>query len=85
MSIGPADMRYFSRFEFGLDFAQLAPIWRIFYEVAIGEAAMAGLSLGEGSEMRLFSAAEILTHQLPLTPYDAFALWMHINRSRLIA
>jgi 8-oxo-dGTP pyrophosphatase MutT (NUDIX family) len=81
--IGPGDMRYFSRFEFGLDFAGLKPIWRIFYEIAISEAQMAGLSLGEGSDMRLFTAAEILTHQIPLTPYDAFALWMHVNRSRL--
>jgi 8-oxo-dGTP pyrophosphatase MutT (NUDIX family) len=82
--IGPDDMCYFSRFEFGLDFAGLKPIWRIFYEIAISESQMAGLSLGEGSDMRLFSAAEILTHQIPLTPYDAFALWMHINRSRLV-
>jgi 8-oxo-dGTP pyrophosphatase MutT (NUDIX family) len=81
--IGPGDMRYFSRFEFGLDFAGLKPIWRIFYEIAISEAQMAGLSLGEGSDMRLFTVAEILTHQIPLTPYDAFALWMHVNRSRL--
>jgi len=82
--IGTTDMRYFSRFEFGLDFAGLKPIWRIFYEVAISEARMARWSLGEGSDMRLFPAAAILTHQIPLTPYDAFALWMHINRSRLV-
>ena len=82
--IGPRDMRLFSRFEFGLDFAGLKPIWRIFYEIAISETQMAGLSLGEGSDMRLFPAAAILTHQVPLTPYDAFALWMHINRSRLL-
>jgi 8-oxo-dGTP pyrophosphatase MutT (NUDIX family) len=77
-------MRYFSRFDFGLDFAGLDPIWRIFYEITISAAAMATLSLGEGSEMRLFPAAAILTQQIPITPYDAFALWMHINRSRLV-
>jgi hypothetical protein len=84
VKIGTGDMRYFSRFEFGLDFAGLQPIWRVFYEIAIREEAMAGLSLGEGSDMRLFSAKDILTHRIQLTPYDAFALWMHINRSRLI-
>jgi 8-oxo-dGTP pyrophosphatase MutT (NUDIX family) len=82
--IGTGDMHYFSRFEFGLDFAGLKPIWRIFYEIAISKEQMAELSLGEGSDMRLFPAAAILTHQIPLTPYDAFALWLHINRSRLI-
>jgi 8-oxo-dGTP pyrophosphatase MutT (NUDIX family) len=82
--IGIGDMRYFSRFEFGLDFAGLSPFWRIFYEVTLSEKEMATLSLGEGSDMRLFPAAAILTHQIPLTPYDAFALWMHINRSRLV-
>jgi 8-oxo-dGTP pyrophosphatase MutT (NUDIX family) len=81
----PADaVRFFSRFEFGLDFACLKPIWRIFYEIEFSEAQMAGLSLGEGSDMRLFPASAILTHQIPITPYDAFALWMHINRSRLV-
>jgi 8-oxo-dGTP pyrophosphatase MutT (NUDIX family) len=84
MRIGAGDMHYFSRFEFGLDFAGLKPIWRIFYEIAISEEEMAGLSLGEGSDMQLFSVAAVLTHQIPLTPYDAFALWMHINRSRLL-
>jgi len=82
--IGTGDMHYFSRFEFGLDFAGLDPIWRIFCEIAISKEQMAGLTLGEGSDMRLFPAAAILTHQIPLTPYDAFALWMHINRSRLV-
>jgi 8-oxo-dGTP pyrophosphatase MutT (NUDIX family) len=84
VKIGTGDMRYFSRFEFGLDFAGLQPIWRIFYEIVISEKEMAGLSLGEGSDMRLFSVEDILTHRIQLTPYDAFALWMHINRSRLI-
>jgi 8-oxo-dGTP pyrophosphatase MutT (NUDIX family) len=76
--------RYFSRFEFGLDFAGLGPIWRIFYEITIGPASMETLSLGEGSDMRLFPAEAILSHQIPITPYDAFALWMHINQSRLL-
>jgi 8-oxo-dGTP pyrophosphatase MutT (NUDIX family) len=84
LTIGTGEMRYFSRFEFGLDFAGLQPIWRIFYEITISEAQMAKLSLGEGSDMRLFPAEGILTYQVPLTPYDAFALWMHINRSRLV-
>jgi 8-oxo-dGTP pyrophosphatase MutT (NUDIX family) len=84
LKMAGSTMRYFSRFDFGLDFAGLDPIWRIFYEITISAALMATLSLGEGSDMRLFPAAAILTQQIPITPYDAFALWMHINRSRLV-
>jgi 8-oxo-dGTP pyrophosphatase MutT (NUDIX family) len=84
LKMADGTMRYFSRFDFGLDFAGLDPIWRIFYEITISAASMATLSLGEGSDMRLFPAAAILSHEIPITPYDAFALWMHINRSRLV-
>jgi len=72
-------------FDFGLDFAGLAPIWRIFFEVTLAKGSLATLSLGEGSDMQVFAPEAILTHQIPLTPYDAFALWMHINGSRLVA
>lgn len=37
--------------------------------------------LHEGAEFRAFSAAEILS-QPRVTPYDAFAIWMHYSRER---
>jgi 8-oxo-dGTP pyrophosphatase MutT (NUDIX family) len=81
----PARLRYFTRFEFDLSFAGLAPIWRYFYEVELTASRLADLRLQEGSAMQLFSANEILTATVPLTPYDSFALWFHINRGRLRA
>lgn len=77
-------VRYFTRFEFDLGFAQIAPIWRVFYEVALTPALLPALKLGEGSDMRLFGAEDILTGAIAITPYDAFALWFHINRNRLV-
>lgn len=79
----PAIFRYFTRFEFDLSFAGLAPIWRYFYEIELAASRLADLRLQEGSAMQLFSADEVLTATVPLTPYDSFALWFHINRGRL--
>ena len=85
IALEPTSLRYFSRFDFDLSFAGLAPIWRYFYEIVLAAPCFADLRLGEGSAMRLFSAHEILTATFPMTPYDAFALWCHINRGRLRA
>jgi 8-oxo-dGTP pyrophosphatase MutT (NUDIX family) len=81
----PASFRYFTRFDFDIGFAGLDPIWRYFYEIELGSAALAHLRLHEGSAMRLCATDEILSGAIQLTPYDAFALWFHINRRRLIA
>ena len=81
----PGILRYFTHFEFDLSFAGLPPIWRYFYEVELAPLRFTELRLQEGSAMRLFSAEELLTATSPLTPYDSFALWFHINRGRLRA
>lgn len=80
----PESIRFFSRFDFDLGFAGLGSIRRVFYELHAATAAANRLRLGEGSAMRLFSPQEILTGAIPVTPYDAFALWLHINRRRLV-
>jgi 8-oxo-dGTP pyrophosphatase MutT (NUDIX family) len=80
----PESVRFFSRFDFDLAFAGLASIRRVFYEIDATAADISRVKLGEGSAMRLFSADEILVGRLPITPYDAFALWLHINRRRLV-
>ncbi len=76
-------VRYFTSLEFDLAFADLAPIRRYFYEVAIDPAVHAKLHLEEGAAMRLFGPEAILTGSMPMTPYDGFALWLHINAKRL--
>lgn len=83
LTLLPIRIAPFSRFDFSLDFVGLAPIYRQFFEIKLGPAELGRLSLGEGSDMRLFPAEDILTGTMLVTPYDAFALWFHINRARL--
>jgi hypothetical protein len=40
------------------------------------------LVLHEGADMRVFAGPEALT-RIRLTPYDAFALYLHYSRARL--
>jgi 8-oxo-dGTP diphosphatase len=75
--------RYFTRFDYDLGFANLGHRWRYYFEVEIAPDQASGLRLGEGAAMRLFTSAEILTANVQITPYDGFALWFHINRTRL--
>lgn len=85
LRIAAGDLRYFTRFDFDLSFAGLPPVWRSFYTLALDAATLSTLRLHEGESMRLFSPDAILTQRIPLTPYDAFALWLHINGRRLTA
>lgn len=74
-----AAVSYFTRFDF--DFAPLGQrrLYRIYYEVRIASTQV--LKLHEGAELRWFTGADIL-RQARVTPYDAFALWMHYQRAR---
>ena len=76
-----SDMRVFTRFDF--DFAPLGQkrVYRIYYEVHVSRSAYSRFVLHEGAQVRAFSAAELLS--LPrVTPYDAFAVWLHCRRER---
>jgi len=83
LDLPAAELRYFTRFDFDLSFAGLTVIWRYFYEVELAPSRLADLHLQEGADMRLFSADELLLGRMQVAPYDAFALWFHINRGRL--
>lgn len=85
LKVADERIRHFTRFEFDFGFAGLAPIWREFYELEITRDEMAGLELKEGEAMGLLDAKTILTAAEPITPYDSFGLWMHINQGRLTA
>jgi 8-oxo-dGTP pyrophosphatase MutT (NUDIX family) len=56
--------------------------YRHYYVASTTEAEVGRFTLGEGAAMRLFTPAEILA-LANVTPYDAFALWLHIARGRL--
>jgi len=61
----------------------LPSIWRTFYEIELPPSIYGSLDLQEGAQLGKFSAQQLLTHEIDITPYDAFALWFHINRRRL--
>ncbi len=83
LTLQPGTARYFSRLDYDLGFTGLGTLWRYYYEVKLEPDGLDRLRLGEGSAMRLFTPAEILTASVQFTPYDAFMLWFHINRARL--
>lgn len=74
--------KLFTRFDFDLRPAGLRCYVRSYYEVPIGAAELAGLRLREGADMHVFRGEEALA--LRLSPYDAFALFMHFHRTRLV-
>lgn len=77
--LAPRELRYFSRFDFDFSFAGRDIFPRYFYEVPFSENDLDEMILGEGADMKVFSAEELF--QLRLVPYDAFALLMHSRRA----
>lgn len=75
------ETREFTRFDF--DFAPLghARTFRIYYEARVAPAAFERLVLHEGAEVRAFAGEDLLVGR-KVTPYDAFAVWMHMSRDR---
>ncbi len=71
----------FTRFDF--DFRPLghASVSRIYFVVPIPDSAIGRLVLGEGAAMSAVRGEELLT-SYRLTPYDAFAIWMHLSALR---
>lgn len=80
---GTAECVPFTRFDFDFEFAGCGRIFRVFYECHLPPGAESTLTLGEGQAMGLFEPPQLVDGSLRLTPYDAFALWVHINRDRL--
>ncbi len=70
---------FFSRFDFEI---KLWPekVFRIYYEVPVTLSEYSRMVLHEGAEVNAFTATELL--QQRVTPYDAFAIWLHFKRSR---
>jgi len=54
--------------------------YRTYYEIKVSVAEVGRYVLHEGAAMRLVAPAELF--DLRLTPYDAFAMWLHFSRGR---
>lgn len=73
---------FFARIDFDLGGLGLPRYYRSYYVVPITRAAEARLVLHEGTAKRVFAGADIL-REPKVTPYDAFALFLHHARQRL--
>lgn len=73
------DARRFTRFDF--DFAPLdhPTVYRVYFEVPVSEREFQGFVLHEGADCQALSGEDLLSSRR-LTPYDAFAVWMHMSR-----
>lgn len=72
----------FTRLDIDLKSMGLSKIYRIFYEVTLTNADLSSLVLREGTMMKTFYPKEIFS-LTRVVPYDAFAIWLHIERTRL--
>lgn len=84
LGITPTGYRYFTRLTFDFDFAGLGSMPRHFFEVSLPSADPADFTLGEGRAVAAHSPAAIL-RDLRVVPYDAFALFLHINNAKISA
>ena len=71
----------FTRFEF--DFSRLGQprVYRVYFEVRVTAQAFGRLVLHEGAAFAAIPGDELLLERT-VTPYDAFAVWMHMSRHR---
>jgi 8-oxo-dGTP pyrophosphatase MutT (NUDIX family) len=76
--------REFVRFDF--DFTNIGEpkVYRIFFEVQMPESALPHLVLHEGAAIEAVAGAELLS-QRRVTPYDAFAIWLHMSQHRFLS
>ena len=68
----------------GIDFRYcgLENVMRHYFSGEIDDAMLGRLRLGEGREMRVFTATEVLS--MPrVVPYDSVAIWMHATKDSI--
>jgi 8-oxo-dGTP pyrophosphatase MutT (NUDIX family) len=81
LEIGPATE--FIRFDFDFSHLGQSKVYRAYYEVPLSAAAFSRLVLHEGAAMEAIEGGELLLRRR-LTPYDAFAVWAHMQRNRFL-
>ena len=77
----PADALEFTRFDFDFTNVGQSRTCRIFYEIRVSDPEFRNFVLHEGSAYEAISGRDLLM-QRRVTPYDAFAIWMHMNKKR---
>ena len=75
------ELRYFTHFSFDMQPLGYGTVGRTYYEARLTAQQASRLRLGEGAEVRTFEGEQLLAGYR-VTPYDAFALWLHLRRER---
>ena len=71
----------FTRLDFDLTHLGQGRYLRAYYEFTVNAERIARFVLHEGAAMQTFAPQELFA--LPyITPYDSFALWLHVARGR---
>ena len=78
----PQKVAYFTRFDFDLTEIGMRRFYRIFYVIPMTADDRTRIILHEGQAVDAFSGETIIS-KLKVTPYDAFALFLHIAQGRL--
>lgn len=81
LNLENAQPRFFTRFDFDLEGIGAKKVSRVVFEIALAEADLPRLVLGEGAAMAAFTGEELLLKPR-VTPYDAFTIWLHYHRAR---
>ncbi len=82
LGFSPASLKYFTKIDFDLGFCGLPILNRTFFETSVSQEQMKEFLLTEGEAFAAFPA-EVLLGSYPVSPYDAFALWLHSRRNEL--
>lgn len=77
----PVDLRFFTTLGLGFSFAGHGVLPRHFFVAAVEPSEVATMRLSEGQGLALFPGGELLSRH-NVVPYDATAIWQHLNRSR---
>jgi len=72
-------VRRFTQFDFDFGALGYPKVFRIYFEVNVPDSAFGSFVLGEGTDVQAFRGEDLLATRR-VTPYDAFAVWMHMNR-----
>jgi len=72
-------LELFTTMTFDMSYAGLGVLYRAFFLVHLPEQRLGDIRLGEGRAFAAFTPDELFGG-MPIVPYDAFALWQHVNR-----
>ena len=77
----PGAAMEFARFDFDFSPVGQPKVYRIYYEIHVPANAFRQFVLHEGAAFEAIGGRDLLT-QRKVTPYDAYAVWMHMSKHR---